>query len=122
MATQDPLRQRAIVVPSKAERVKNFHHETFNPEGDWKIPGTGPMSDANGALPFIVFERDKEKFENKSFEIIFNPQIAFYYYPTGNQNNKIYLRFNYFANSKQDANNFYQLQFGIKTGLKLPSK
>lgn len=28
VATQDPLRQRAIVVPSKAERVKNFHHET----------------------------------------------------------------------------------------------
>ena len=29
VATQDPLRQRAIVVPSKAERVKNFHHETI---------------------------------------------------------------------------------------------
>lgn len=39
-----------------------FHHETFNPEGDWTIPGTGPMSDANGALPYIVFERDKDVF------------------------------------------------------------
>ena len=28
VATQDPSRQRAIVVSSKAERVKNFHHET----------------------------------------------------------------------------------------------
>ncbi len=28
VATQDPLRQRAIVVPSKAERVANFHRET----------------------------------------------------------------------------------------------
>jgi glutamate synthase domain-containing protein 2 len=30
VTTQDPSRQRAIVVPSKAERVKNFHHETVN--------------------------------------------------------------------------------------------
>ena len=41
---------------------KNFHHETFNPRGDWTIPSSGPMSDANGALPWIVFERDIKKF------------------------------------------------------------
>ncbi len=29
VTTQDPLRQRAIVVPSKADRVKNFHRETI---------------------------------------------------------------------------------------------
>ncbi len=29
IATQDPLRQRALVVPSKAERVRNFHHNTL---------------------------------------------------------------------------------------------
>jgi glutamate synthase domain-containing protein 2 len=29
VATQDPSRQRAIVVPTKAERVRNFHHETI---------------------------------------------------------------------------------------------
>lgn len=40
---------------------KNFHHEPFNEKGDWSIPGTGPMSDANGALPWIVFERDRDK-------------------------------------------------------------
>lgn len=70
-----------------------------------------------------IFQRlaDKEKFYNKEWEYIFNPQIAFSYYPTSNQNNRIYLRFNYFANHKKEANNFYQLQFGIKTGLKLPS-
>lgn len=43
---------------------KNFHHETFNPAGDWTIPGSGPMSDANGALPYIVFERDYDQFKN----------------------------------------------------------
>jgi glutamate synthase domain-containing protein 2 len=29
VATQDPLRQRAIVVPDKAERVRQFHHNTL---------------------------------------------------------------------------------------------
>lgn len=50
---------------------KNFHHETFNPEGDWSIPSSGPMSDANGALPYIVFERDRKQFESlfPGFEI-----------------------------------------------------
>lgn len=40
----------------------NFHHEPFDPSGDWKIPFSGPLSGANGALPWIVFERDFEKF------------------------------------------------------------
>lgn len=29
VATQDPLRQRALVVPDKAQRVRNFHHHTL---------------------------------------------------------------------------------------------
>ncbi|WP_340113445.1 class I SAM-dependent methyltransferase [Maribellus mangrovi] len=42
---------------------KNFHHEPFEVGGDWKIPENGPLSGANGALPWIVFERDKERFD-----------------------------------------------------------
>ena len=53
---------------------KNFHHEPFNLKGDWTIPSTGPLSGANGALPWIVFERDnlifKEKFPNLIIETI----------------------------------------------------
>jgi SAM-dependent methyltransferase len=45
---------------------KNFHHEPFEPKGNWKIPPSGPMSGANGALPWIVFERDSEEYK-KSF-------------------------------------------------------
>jgi SAM-dependent methyltransferase len=41
---------------------QNFHHEPFDPSGDWKIPSSGPLSGANGALPWIVFDRDREKF------------------------------------------------------------
>jgi len=44
---------------------KNFHHEPFIPEGDWSISSTGPLSGANGALPWIVFIRDYEIFRNK---------------------------------------------------------
>lgn len=42
---------------------KNFHHEPFEPTGNWKIPPSGPMSGANGALPWIVFERDFDEFK-----------------------------------------------------------
>jgi len=51
---------------------KNFHHEPFIPTGNWFIPDKGPLSGANGALPWIVFERDKAKFNNlfPCFEVI----------------------------------------------------
>lgn len=51
---------------------RNFHHEPFEPKGGWTIPSSGPMSDANGALPWIVFERDKEQFSKQfpSMEIV----------------------------------------------------
>ncbi len=44
---------------------KNFHHEPFDEKANWTIPDTGPLSGANGALPWIVFERDKLKFKEK---------------------------------------------------------
>lgn len=44
---------------------QNFHHEPFNPKGNWVIPSSGPLSGANGALPWIVFRRDKKSFEEK---------------------------------------------------------
>ncbi|MBW6534624.1 MAG: class I SAM-dependent methyltransferase [Mariniphaga sp.] len=51
---------------------KNFHHEPFEPGAGWTIPPSGPLSGANGALPWIVFERDKKLFESHfpNFEIV----------------------------------------------------
>lgn len=40
----------------------HFHHEAFDVYSDWKIKGKGRLSDANGAIPWIIFVRDKEKF------------------------------------------------------------
>ena len=43
-----------------------LHHEPFHPEAPgWESPISGPLSGANGALPWIVFERDRAKFEQK---------------------------------------------------------
>jgi len=44
---------------------KNFHHEEFDPKADWGLEDTGPLTVANGALPWIVFCRDKEKLKKQ---------------------------------------------------------
>lgn len=41
----------------------NLHPEPFQPDSGWEIPSSGPLSGANGALPWIVFERDRAIFE-----------------------------------------------------------
>jgi len=42
----------------------HFHHEEFDPSGPWST-GTGPLSQANGALPWIIFVRDRQVFERR---------------------------------------------------------
>ena len=44
---------------------QNLHHEPFDTNAGWKLESSGPLSGANGALPWILFERDKKKFERK---------------------------------------------------------
>lgn len=44
---------------------QNFHHERFSPNGTWGFEGNGPLSDANGAIPWIIFCRDRERFEKE---------------------------------------------------------
>ncbi len=42
----------------------HLHHEPFVPEApEWEFPQTGPLSGANGALPWILFVRDRDRFE-----------------------------------------------------------
>jgi SAM-dependent methyltransferase len=42
---------------------KNFHHECFDPQGRWELDETGPLSVGNGAVPWIIFRRDRQIFE-----------------------------------------------------------
>jgi SAM-dependent methyltransferase len=44
---------------------QRLHSEPFQPEGGWTIPSTGPLSGANGALPWILFERDRDRFQGE---------------------------------------------------------
>lgn len=47
-----------------SERIyKTLHSEPFESESGWGVSGSGPLSCANGALPWIVFYRDREIFE-----------------------------------------------------------
>ena len=40
------------------------HHEPFRPHAsEWSFETSGPLSGANGALAWIVFQRDRERFE-----------------------------------------------------------
>jgi hypothetical protein len=64
-----------------------LHHEPFHPEAeDWEFPSTGPLSGANGALPWILFERDRARFEQEfpqwSIELI-APLMPFRYLVSG---------------------------------------
>src|SRR5262249_39668042 len=43
-----------------------LHHEPFRPDAtEWEFPATGPLSGANGAMPWIIFERDRAEFERE---------------------------------------------------------
>jgi len=45
---------------------RHLHHEPFRPQAtEWECPANGPLSGANGALPWMIFERDRDQFERE---------------------------------------------------------
>ena len=42
---------------------KHFHHEPFETGADWTLPPGTPLSASNQALPWIVFARDRARYE-----------------------------------------------------------
>ncbi|MGB7437942.1 MAG: methyltransferase domain-containing protein [Candidatus Acidiferrum sp.] len=51
------------VTPWSRVIYSHLHHEPFQPDArEWTFPSSGPLSGANGALPWIVFARDRAKF------------------------------------------------------------
>jgi len=64
-----------------------LHHEPFLPDAEsWEIPPSGPLSGANGALPWIVFVRDRPRlaaaFPQLRIEAI-QPMMPFRYLVSG---------------------------------------
>lgn len=43
----------------------HLHHEPFDPTANWTFDDTGVLSGANGALPWIIFQRDRREFESE---------------------------------------------------------
>lgn len=67
-----------MIEPSNSFLSRTIHKfikiENFDTSLGWKIRGNRPLSDANQALPFIIFNRDRNIFEKKfpNFKIIKN--------------------------------------------------
>jgi SAM-dependent methyltransferase len=54
------------VTPWSKVIYTRLHHEPFLPDAaQWHFEGAGPLSDANGALPWILFHRDRARFERE---------------------------------------------------------
>lgn len=54
------------VTPWSRFVYRRFHHEPFEPAAtSWTLSAAGPLSGANGALPWILFERDRARFERE---------------------------------------------------------
>jgi SAM-dependent methyltransferase len=57
------------VTPWSTLVYTRLHHEPFDPAAtEWELAGGGPLSAANGALPWILFQRDRERFEREAPE------------------------------------------------------
>jgi SAM-dependent methyltransferase len=45
---------------------RRLHHEPFEPDvASWTFESGGPLSSANGALPWIIFDRDRQRFRER---------------------------------------------------------
>lgn len=66
---------------------RNLHHEPFDPDrADWEFPPSGPLSGANGALPWMIFRRDRARFlhEFPQWRIdLIRPTMPFRYLVSG---------------------------------------
>jgi len=59
VATQDPIRQRALVVPDKATRVANFHRNTLKALGE--MTGAAGLDNPGGFLPHHLMVRESDR-------------------------------------------------------------
>ncbi|WP_151720286.1 FMN-binding glutamate synthase family protein [Gemmobacter serpentinus] len=59
VATQDPARQKALVVPDKAERVYNFHKNTLKALGE--MAAAAGLVHPSGFLPHHLLMREKDR-------------------------------------------------------------
>jgi len=55
-----------FVSPLSRLIFKSLHHEPFEPgQRGWQTPVEGPLAGANGAVPWMIFVRDRGEFEER---------------------------------------------------------
>jgi SAM-dependent methyltransferase len=66
---------------------RRLHHEPYDEAArEWTLPSGGPLSGANGALPWIVLSRDRRRFQQSCPElevILLQPIMPFRYLLSG---------------------------------------
>jgi len=66
---------------------EQLHHEPFfSNAATWEFPAKGPLSGANGALAWLIFQRDRRKFEQEFPEwqiLSIRPFMPFRYFVSG---------------------------------------
>ena len=67
--------------------LRYLHHEPFRPGAEsWQFDSEGPLSGANGALAWIVFVRDRKRFETEFGRLSllgFQPFAPLFYWLSG---------------------------------------
>lgn len=67
--------------------LRHLHHEPFDDQSlEWSFPSTGPLSDGNGALAWIVFVRDRQRLvrEHPGLQLVgFVPHTPLRYWLAG---------------------------------------
>ena len=75
------------VTPWSQLVYSKLHHEPFRPEAvEWSFPVEGPLSGANSAMPWIIFDRDRSRLEKEfpEWQIqIIKPFMPFRYLLSG---------------------------------------
>ena len=51
------------VSPLSRRLIRPLHHEPWDEAGTWTLPAWGPMTGANMALPWIIFARDRLRYD-----------------------------------------------------------
>lgn len=78
-----------------------LHPEPFRPEStDWEFPNEGPLSGANGALPWILFHRDRCRFQQEFPDWIIatiEPLMPFVYLLSGGVSMRSFLPGRFYA-------------------------
>ena len=105
VATQDQRRQRAIVVPDKAERVANFHRNTLKSLGD--MTGAAGLTHPGQFLPHHLLMRENDR-------DMVTGQDVYPYMPNGFLLREDDTRFGYLERWRRaDPNGFAPLDDGV---------